>query len=171
MCLHGHLLWCVRLDIYRVGVVLADRTETTNAVIQHSSTGTNIFRKGFITVPFRNWAICIIRNHVNGGFQTCAVHLPIVENWLFSHQYYFKVLFCLLNHVQYISVFSYYLLKRVNGVSCRVSHLMYCSFAPHPRYMCTLASVADPEGVPWVPWTPLLKGCLRKYYAQLYYVH
>ena len=27
----------------------------------------------------------------------------------------------MLNHVQYISVFSYYLLKMVNGISCRVS--------------------------------------------------
>ena len=24
-------------------------------------------------------------------------------------------------------------------------------------------SVADLEGVPWVPWNPLLKGCLRVY--------
>ena len=32
-------------------------------------------------------------------------------------------------------------------------------------------AVADPRGVPWVHGTPLLKGYLRKYCVQMYYVH
>ena len=33
-----------------------------------------------------------------------------------------------------------------------------------------ISSVADPEGVPWVPWKPSFEGLPPKFYAQTFYL-
>ena len=33
-----------------------------------------------------------------------------------------------------------------------------------------ISSVADPEGVPWVPWNPSFEGLPPKFYAQTFYL-